>query len=590
MAEITREMLEAVHAELGASRGGNPEDYFPLLWLEREFQLPRETALTQVVIGGSETGINAFHSDPALKNFYLLRVDWSESRTCFQLPLQQMVDEGMDRIFGDGPPGLAPDQFLLQIKSRMLELQDGVERVFIHFISRGDPQAAERSAVYGKLQEDLENRKYLMDKFFGKPMTMVFQLRASDGYPVGAPAHQRATHTYDVRLTKSVEMNGPGGEVMRIGFVPLSDLHAIYKGMGTRFFESNIRAILDEDTYTNRSLTRAFESILLEGKRDPLVFSFDHNGVTIFAEKIESTEGKLTLTEPRLLNGAQTIATFGRFIEAHANDTRLRDHETALNEVSVICKMITDAKSEFILGVTLNNNRQNPIRPWNLHANDLVQLELQDKFAAELGVYYERQEKAFLALTEGDLEEMEIHEQKAVEMLKLAQTFLASDGELEKMSRLQEVFEDEEEYRKVFSRDRLKADARLIMLCYKANLRLNRIIREIMEKGEKKYFYMRRARNLVWALLCQGVMNEPNLPELMEKFGRKPSMENGYTDLLAQIASSRVRFAISASIEGSKYEKKIEEERYGFLKTKNLYEDCLKDARDKWGWTRKKLG
>ena len=27
--------------------------------------------------------------------------------------------------------------------------------------------------------------------------------------------------------------------------------------------------------------------------------------------------------------------------------------------------------------VTINNNRQNPVEPWNLHANDDIQLELQ---------------------------------------------------------------------------------------------------------------------------------------------------------------------------------------------------------------------
>jgi len=589
MAEITREMLVVAHAELGAAKGGTPEDYFPLLWLEHEFSVPREASLNQAAIGPDESGINAFHDDTNLRNLHLICAVWSESRTCFNLPLQQMVDEGIDRIFGDGPPGITPSQFVLQLKSRLLNIQNAVDRVFIHFIFRGDPEAVERSAVHARLREELENRKHLVDRFFTKPVTMVVQVRSATDGRVGAPAHQKATHAYGIRMAGSVAMSGPAGESMRIGFVPLPDLAAIYKEMGNRFFETNIRAFLDEDTHTNRSLNHAFESILLEGSRDPLVFAFDHNGVTIYAEKVEEDGGKLTLTEPRLLNGAQSISAFGRFLASKSADPRLADNAKAQDEVSVICKVITSAKPEFVLGVTLNNNRQNPIRPWNLRANDLIQLELQDKLGAELGIYYERQEKAFIALTPEDLEEMDISENKAVELLKLAQTFLASDGELEKMSRLQEVFEEDALYAGVFGPNRLRADSRHILLAYKIQLRLNRIIREIMERGEKKYFYMRRARNLVWALLIQALLNEPNLPELAEKFGRKPGMETEYSDLLAKLASTRVRFLISASVE-EHYADKIEAEKYTFLRTKTIYEDCLKDGRDKWGWIRRKLG
>jgi len=588
MSDPVEEAINQAHAELQAARGGAPADYFPLVYLEREFQVPREKAVAQCAIGPNELGVNAFHADAELKNLYLLRCDWTDKRNFFQLPLQQMVDSGMELIFGDGPPGIVPDQFLVQVKSAMLACQAAVERVFVHFVFRGDPAEAERSAVLAKLREDLENKKYLADKFFGRPITLVFQVRSAAG-ELGAPAHQKVTHSYPVRMDKVVEMNGPAGEIMRIGFARLSDLHAAYKEMGARFFESNIRAILSDDTPTNRSLNRAFSDIILEGKHDPLVFAFDHNGVTIHAEKVEASEGTLVLTEPRLLNGAQTIASYDRFVKANENDSRLRDRAQALGEISVICKIITDARAEFVQKVTLNNNRQNPIRPWNLHANDLIQLELQDKFASELGVYYERQEKAFLALTPEDLEEMEITENKAVELLRLAQTFLASDGELEKMSRMQEVFEDEAEYARVFGTQRLKADSRHIMLCYKMQFRLNRIIREIMERGEKKYFYMRRARNLVWALLMQAVLNEENLAELAEKFGKKLGMEVEYSELLAKLASTRVRFLISAGVD-EHYASKVEEEKYGFLRTKTIFEDCLKDGRDKWGWARKKLG
>jgi hypothetical protein len=239
--------------------------------------------------------------------------------------------------------------------------------------------------------------------------------------------------------------------------------------------------------------------------------------------------------------------------------------------------------------VAINNNRQNPVKPWNLHANDMIQLELQDKLREDLGAYYERQEKAFSNLSPEDLDEMEIKEGKAVELLKLAQTFLASDGDLDKMSRLQEVFEEEKDYEKVFSAERLQADSRKILLCYKVHFRLTRLIREIMEKGEKKYAYMRRARNLLWALLCQAILNDEQVLEFSGRFGRNLAVENEYVEWLAKLASTKARFLISAVVEKEPYASKAADERYNFLRTRAIFDQCMEQAQKKFGWSMKQL-
>jgi hypothetical protein len=495
----------------------------------------------------------------------------------------------MDRVFGALPPGIQPDQFSLQLKSQMLNYQGAIERVFVHMVFNGDPQEAERSMVYEKLREDLEGKKYLIDQFYNKPVPMVFQfLSALDG-KVGAIAHQRVTHRYPLQVAETLERSGPQGEVLHLGFAKLTDLHAMFKEMSYRFFERNIRASLSEDAATNRSLYEALEKLILKGEADPAVFAFNHNGVTLFAEKIEVEKGKFILTEPRLLNGAQTITTFDRFLGSYRGDERLKTNEKALDELWVMCKIITDASNEFVLEVAINNNRQNPVKPWNLHANDMIQLELQDKLREDLGLYYERQEKAFSNLRLEDLEEMEIKEGKAVELLKLAQTYLASDGELDKMSRLQEVFEEEKDYNQVYSPERLQADSKKVILCYKVHYRLTRLIREIMEKGEKKYAYMRKARNLLWALLCQGILNDEKVEEFAGKYGRTLAIENEFVEWLAKIASTKARFLISAVVDKEPYASKAEDERYGFLKTKTVYDLCMDQGKKKFGWVPKRL-
>lgn len=117
------------------------------------------------------------------------------------------------------------------------------------------------------------------------------------------------------------------------------------------------------------------------------------------------------------------------------------------SRLRTLCKIITDADQKFVTSVTVNNNRQNPVEPWNLHANDLIQVELQDKFRSDLQIYYERQENPFDQLSTEDLSDYGIREEsRAIQMLKLTQTFLLTDGNISRLSEMRRVFEDDRVY------------------------------------------------------------------------------------------------------------------------------------------------
>ena len=184
------------------------------------------------------------------------------------------------------------------------------------------------------------------------------------------------------------------------------------------------------------------------------------------------------------------------------------------------CRIITDASDEFVISVTVNNNRQNPVKPWALRANDMIQLQLADKFQQDLKIYYERQENAFHNLTDEDLERLEIEQQKAIELRRLASTFLISDGEVDKASRLPEVFDDDKAYSSVFGKFRLNADSRRILPVTKCSLSSGRLTGPIESRGYQKYWFARLARNLTWALICQGMLNDPEAEEYADKYGR----------------------------------------------------------------------
>lgn len=586
---ITDRAIDQAFSDLKQLCGGVRNDYFGLLYIEQEFGLERDRALSQVAFGGNDYGVDGFHFDREKRNLYLFQFKWSDSHAQFKQSFNRLIDAGMERIFGAETQDQHLNQLLQQLKSCLIENEAVIDRVCIHFVFAGDPAEAERSQVLDKLREDLENKKYLIDQRFGRPVTLVIEFRSARTRKVGSTTHLRKTHTYPISLDETVTRAGPNGERMTIGFIRAVDLCAMYREMGERFFERNIRAALPEDEAVNRSIQQSIKRIVLDGKDDPRVFAFNHNGVTLFAEALATLDGEFKITEPRLLNGAQTVTTFARFLKANEGNKLLAERRGASEQIHVMCRIITQAPPEFVTMVTINNNRQNPVDPWNLHANDMIQLEIQDKFRDELGIYYERQERAFENLSDEELEEQGITEYKAIELTRLARTFLVSDGEVDKLTRFREVFEDDRVYNQVFNENRLKADARKIVLCYKVQFRLRRLVNDIVDKGANKYAYVQRARNLLWALLCQAILNDSKLEDRAEEFGRGLSLEAQFTDWLSGLATTRCRFILSDLVADKPYAPKAAEGNFSFMRTNAAYRRCMELAYKRWKWVEKRL-
>jgi hypothetical protein len=586
---ITDQTIDQAFSDLRGAAGGVRNDYFGLLYLEQEFDIDRDQAVTQVAFGGNDYGLDGFHFDHARRNLYLFQFKYSESYGQFKSSFHRLIDAGMERILRASCQDSHQNQLLLQLKSCIAENESVIDRICIHFVFLGEPADAERSQVLDKLREDLENKKYLIDQRFGRPVTMVIEFRSAKTRKRGQTTHLRKTHTYPIRLDETLCRTGPGNELMTVGFIRLTDLHTMYLEMGQRFFERNIRAALPDTEAVNRALQQSLKRIVIDGKDDPAVFAFNHNGVTLFAEALRASGEALQIVEPRLLNGAQTVTTFSRFLKANDGNALLKERRGELEQVRVMCRIITSATPDFITSVTINNNRQNPVDPWNLHANDMIQLELQDKFREDLGIYYERQEQAFANLGDDDLEDMGITHYKAIELTRLARTFLASEGELDKLSRFREVFEDDRIYGQVFHPNRLRADSRLVVLCYKVQFRLQRLARDIVGKGANKYAYVQRARNLLWALLCQAILNDPKLETRAHELGQGLSLEAQFTEWLSSLATTRVRFILGELVNETSYAVKVAEGNFSFMRTNAAYRRSMEIAYSRWKWVEKRL-
>src|ERR1041385_4900606 len=97
-------------------------------------------------------------------------------------------------------------------------------------------------------------------------------------------------------------------------------------------------------------------------------------------KNLKLKNGTSTIIEPRVLNGAQTVSTLSKFIEDSQKNPNFQENLPLLKEIEVIGKIITTCAPEFITQVTISNNKQNPVEPWNLRANDEIQCEFVDKF------------------------------------------------------------------------------------------------------------------------------------------------------------------------------------------------------------------
>jgi hypothetical protein len=155
---------------------------------------------------------------------------------------------------------------------------------------------------------------------------------------------------------------------------------------------------------------------------------------------------------------------------------------------------------------------------------------------------------------------------------------------------MRDVFEDDRVYTQVFSQARLGASSEQIVLCYKAQFRVRKLISEIVDKGPNKYAYVvAKARYLLWALLCQGILNDSDLPKYSESFGQGLGVEADYTEWLSQLATTRCRFLIADLVEDKAYKEKAAEGNFSFLRTNRAYERCMEFAHKRYKWTQKRL-
>lgn len=147
-------------------------------------------------------------------------------------------------------------------------------------------------------------------------------------------------------------------------------------------FARNIRLSLG-NTPVNREIRETYED-------EPTEFVFSNNGITVLCEKYTVESTVLTLRNPRVVNGSQTL---------HAIRTASKPSAHARVMVRIVeipppttADMSKDAarKKEIIGKIALRSNYQNPIKKWDLVANDDFQHQMARYFRTQQKFYERR--------------------------------------------------------------------------------------------------------------------------------------------------------------------------------------------------------
>lgn len=114
---ITDQQVDQAYSDLRSSCGGTREDYFGLLYLEREHNVSREKALNQIAFGGNDYGIDGFHFDEQKRNLYIFQFKYTTSHAQFKGSLQRLIDSGMNQLFVSPNRDDSKNQILLQLRA-----------------------------------------------------------------------------------------------------------------------------------------------------------------------------------------------------------------------------------------------------------------------------------------------------------------------------------------------------------------------------------------------------------------------------------------------------------------------------------------
>ena len=170
--------------------------------------------------------------------------------------MERLPKSGLNRVFGNPDQDPAQNDLIRYLKKDLKENREIIDHVYVHFVFKGDVDAAENSDGLSNGRVDIESKTHLISNYFrGKEVELQVDFIADRPSHRGPPPGQ----SYVLHL-RQAGTTTHDGRVMHVGFVPLMDLYGIYRALGQTFLERNIHAALKPDNAPNKRIREALEN------------------------------------------------------------------------------------------------------------------------------------------------------------------------------------------------------------------------------------------------------------------------------------------------------------------------------------------
>ena len=77
----------------------------------------------------------------------------------------QLIQSGLEQVFGNPLQDPKKNPLISNLRAHLSENSALIDKVLVHFVFRGDPLKAGESAVLESYVEDLQSKKFILDKY-----------------------------------------------------------------------------------------------------------------------------------------------------------------------------------------------------------------------------------------------------------------------------------------------------------------------------------------------------------------------------------------------------------------------------------------
>jgi hypothetical protein len=475
-----------------ALQGAVP-DAFVAWWLTRKFGIPAQEAIAKAPGGSHDYGLDGFHievdADPPV--LHLIQGKFSNNTSLVKkafIEFGRTMPLVRQMLNGEGTTIPQVNSVLVRLAAHIQkhrEIAPKMRLLFevVHLCD--DAEDIMNVALKGAFERFAEMVESHLPDHASSPLA-IYPPRVLSAIKVIPP-----TLKHTIRFD-GVALSAGDGLSYYVGLGYLSDLVGLYETYDYALFAKNVRSFLLKKAakgpakHIRESLKRTCVTSAQWTSPDPGVFAVLHNGVTLHARDAERNGTDITLRQPGVLNGCQTVKTAYLFL----HDQYLKDRidKNRWEQVRIPVRVIVSKDEPFVTEVAVGNNRQTELRPSAFRANEPIQLRLAARFEKE-HIYYERQEEAFENLRQSDAKLVEEKYGKSfnkpLKIEELAQVIAAASDKptLREAARVSELFDDPH-YQRVFN-DAKVADLQLLVFLRNLFVVTPLVLKDIKDQSNK---------------------------------------------------------------------------------------------------------